>query len=259
MASTRGDCAAGSCRAAATVVNAPEIPLDSNPKFLKYSPDMNLGEVLGIAVNSKGRIVVLNHPGSATAGPLYGNASTQLLEFDRERQVHPRDRQGRLRARLRPRHALRQVRQPLGRRQGDAGGDAVQPAGYVTLNLGRRSEGPDEPDYFRPVGARRPAAAARRRLFRRPDRRRVGLRRQHLHQRRLPQLARREVRQERQLGEGLGIARHRRRARPTRIRGSSTRRTTSPSIGRTTSTSPIATTAASRCSIATASSSASSS
>ena len=26
---------------------------------------MNLGEVLGVAVNSKGRIAVLNHPGSA--------------------------------------------------------------------------------------------------------------------------------------------------------------------------------------------------
>ena len=43
---------------------------------------MNLGEVLGVAVNSKGRVMVLNHPGSATSGPLYGNATTQLLEFD---------------------------------------------------------------------------------------------------------------------------------------------------------------------------------
>src|SRR5678815_5639453 len=67
---------------AATVVNAPEIPWDSNTQFLKYSPDMNLGEVLGVAVNSKGRIAVLNHPGSSTSGPVYGNASTQLLEFD---------------------------------------------------------------------------------------------------------------------------------------------------------------------------------
>src|SRR4029077_5000731 len=62
--------------------NVPKIPFDTSTDFLKYSPDMNLGEVLGVAVNSKGRIVVLNHPGSATSGPLYGNASTQLLEFD---------------------------------------------------------------------------------------------------------------------------------------------------------------------------------
>src|SRR5262245_3627178 len=63
-------------------LNVPRIPFDSAPDFLKYSADMNLGEVLAVAVNSKGRIVVLNHPGSATAGPIYGNASTQLLEFD---------------------------------------------------------------------------------------------------------------------------------------------------------------------------------
>ena len=44
---------------------------------------MNLGEILGVAVNSVGTIMVLNHPGSATTGPLYDGASTQLLEFDR--------------------------------------------------------------------------------------------------------------------------------------------------------------------------------
>src|SRR4029450_7984973 len=62
--------------------NVPKIPFDSVPTPLKYSADMNLGEVLGVAVNSRGRVIVLNHPGSATSGPLYGNATTQLLEFD---------------------------------------------------------------------------------------------------------------------------------------------------------------------------------
>jgi hypothetical protein len=38
--------------------------------------------VLGVAINSRGTLAVLNHPGSATVGPLYGNASTQILEFD---------------------------------------------------------------------------------------------------------------------------------------------------------------------------------
>jgi len=60
----------------------PTIPFESSTDFLKLSPDMNLGEVLGVAVNSKGHVVVLNHQGSAAAGPLYGNASTQILEFD---------------------------------------------------------------------------------------------------------------------------------------------------------------------------------
>ena len=32
------------------VVTAPQIPFDTTTDFLKYSPDMNLGEVLGIAV-----------------------------------------------------------------------------------------------------------------------------------------------------------------------------------------------------------------
>src|SRR5580698_10995907 len=60
----------------------PKIPFESDMDFLKLPADMNFGEVLGIAINSKGQIVVLNHPGSANNAPLYGNSSTQLLEFD---------------------------------------------------------------------------------------------------------------------------------------------------------------------------------
>ena len=62
--------------------SVPRIPFESVPDYFSTSAQMNLGEVLGVAVNSKGRIVILNHPGSATSGPLYGNATTQLLEFD---------------------------------------------------------------------------------------------------------------------------------------------------------------------------------
>src|SRR2546430_1320240 len=62
--------------------SVPLIPFDPDPNFLKLNYQMNLGEVLGVAVNSKGSIVVLNHQGSASSGPLYGNATTQLLEFD---------------------------------------------------------------------------------------------------------------------------------------------------------------------------------
>jgi sugar lactone lactonase YvrE len=132
----------------------PKIPFDTSADFLKYSPDMNLGEVLGVAVNSKGRIVVLNHPGSATSGPLYGNASTQLLEFDQSGKF------------------VREVGKGvygLGYSHGvrfdkydnlwvvDKGTNAVvrfNPAGYVTLNLGRRPEGPDDPAEFYYRGGR---------------------------------------------------------------------------------------------------------
>src|SRR5262245_48290836 len=62
--------------------SVPVIPFDTQTDFLKNSADMNFGEVLGVAVNAKGHVVVLNHPGSAASGPLYGNASTQILEFD---------------------------------------------------------------------------------------------------------------------------------------------------------------------------------
>src|SRR5579862_6054377 len=64
-----------------TPQSAPEIPFDSVP-FLKLTPDRNLGEVLAVAVNSKGHVVVLNHPGSAGTGPVYGASTTQILEFD---------------------------------------------------------------------------------------------------------------------------------------------------------------------------------
>ena len=136
--------------AAANTVTVPEIAFDSDTSFLKYSPDMNLGEVLAVAVNSKGRIVVLNHPGSSTSGPLYGNASTQLLEFDATgkyvREI------GKNVYGLGYGHGIRFDRSD-NLWVVDKGTQAVtkfNPAGYVTLNLGRRSEGPDEPDYFKP-------------------------------------------------------------------------------------------------------------
>src|SRR6188768_877932 len=54
--------------------NAPQIPFETE-EFGKLKPGQNFGEILGVAVNSKGRVVILNHPGSATTGPVYGNAS----------------------------------------------------------------------------------------------------------------------------------------------------------------------------------------
>ncbi len=133
-------------------VTVPEIPFDSNPNFLKVSPDMNFGEVLGIAINSKGRIAVLNHPGSATNGPLYGNASTQLWEFDQNGKFIREIGKGVYG--LGYGHGIRFDRQDnlWVIDKGTSAATRFNPEGYVTLNLGRRSEGPDEPDYFRPLG-----------------------------------------------------------------------------------------------------------
>src|SRR5271166_4926842 len=59
---------------------APTIPFDSVPAFLKLPPDIYLGEVAGVAVNSKGHVFVFSRGG--TTGPAYGAAAAQLLEFD---------------------------------------------------------------------------------------------------------------------------------------------------------------------------------
>ncbi len=132
------------------VINdVPQIPFDADANFLKNSPDMNFGEVLSIAVDSKGNVVVLNHPGTATSGPLYGNATTQLWEFDSHGKF------------------MREIGKGvygLGYAHGvrfdrydnlwvvDKGTNSVMkfnPAGYVVMNLGRRPEGYDSFEYKR--------------------------------------------------------------------------------------------------------------
>jgi DNA-binding beta-propeller fold protein YncE len=59
--------------------SVPEIPYRSVPDFLKLPPDLYLGEVSGVAVNSKGHIFVF--PRGNTNGPAYGASAAQLLEF----------------------------------------------------------------------------------------------------------------------------------------------------------------------------------
>jgi sugar lactone lactonase YvrE len=60
---------------------APVIPYDSVPNLLKLPENMYLGEVAGVAVNSKGHIFVYSRGGSSS-GPAYGNTASQILEFD---------------------------------------------------------------------------------------------------------------------------------------------------------------------------------
>ena len=135
----------------------PTIPFDSQTDYLKNSPDMNFGEVLGVAVNSKGHVVVLNHPGSASSGPLYGNASTQLLEFDQTGKFVREIGKGVYGVGYS--HSVRFDKYD-NLWVVDKGTNVVMrfnPAGFVTLNLGRRPEGPDDPaeSYYRP-GRREP-------------------------------------------------------------------------------------------------------
>lgn len=59
----------------------PAISYESVPNLLKLPDDMHLGEVAGVAVNSKGHIFVYARGGSS-GGPAYGNTASQLLEFN---------------------------------------------------------------------------------------------------------------------------------------------------------------------------------
>lgn len=58
----------------------PEISYRSVPHFLKMPANLYLGEVSGVAVNSKGHVFVFSR--GNTSGPAYGAAAAQLLEFD---------------------------------------------------------------------------------------------------------------------------------------------------------------------------------
>lgn len=131
--------------------NVPLIPYESVPNFLKYSPEMNLGEALGVAVNSKGHLMLLNHPGSANSGgPVYGNATSQLLEFDQNghfiREI------GQNVYALAYSHSIRYDRYDNLWLVDKGAHSAIKfdPAGYVTMNLGRRPEGFDEYEHVEP-------------------------------------------------------------------------------------------------------------
>jgi len=58
----------------------PTIAFDSVPDVLKLPPNLYLGEVTGVALNSKGHIFVLSR--GNTTRPAYAAAAAQLLEFD---------------------------------------------------------------------------------------------------------------------------------------------------------------------------------
>ena len=107
-----------------------------------------------MAENSKGHIILLNHPGTATTGPLYGNATTNLLEFDGRGNFVREIGQGVYG--LGYGHSVR-FDDDDNLWVVDKGTNAVtkfDPAGYVTLNLGRRPEGFDHYEHVDPREAR---------------------------------------------------------------------------------------------------------
>ena len=178
----------------------PELPFTSVPDYPTLPDGMNFGEVPGVAVNSRGHVFVFSRSNSAT-GPAFGAGGGATLRVRSKRRVRPRNRQGAVRLVLRAQRPHRSQRQHLGHRQRFEHGRQVQPEGRVVWVFGRKEEAADGAE---PLEHRRPAAASGRRHVPSAHRRGVGLTGQHLHHRRLHQLARRQVRQERRLGEVMG-------------------------------------------------------
>ncbi len=81
---------------------APEIPFDSvNP--VKMPENMYLGEVAGVALDSKGNIYIFNR--GNTTGPAYAAAAAQLAGIRSQRQIHARNRPQPVRMVVRARRA----------------------------------------------------------------------------------------------------------------------------------------------------------
>jgi len=119
-----------------------EIPFDSVPNFLKMPPDLYLGEVSGVAVNSKGHVFVFSRGG--TSGPAYAATAAQLFEFDATGK-YVREIGKNLYA-WSFAHAVR-VDKDDNIWVVDKGSDMMvrfNPAGQVTMVFGRKKEASDE-------------------------------------------------------------------------------------------------------------------
>jgi hypothetical protein len=67
-------------------LTVPEIPFDSVPNFLKLPDKLYLGEVPGVATNSKGHVFVYSRTGTTTAtlggSRIFTHGGSRLFEFD---------------------------------------------------------------------------------------------------------------------------------------------------------------------------------
>ena len=106
----------------------PEIPFDGDINFLKLPADLHLGEVSGVAVNSKG---TSSSSSAATAPPGRRTARPRrvLLEFGPDGKFIREIGQEPVRVVLCARRTRRQGRQHLGHRQGLGHGRQVQSRG----------------------------------------------------------------------------------------------------------------------------------
>jgi DNA-binding beta-propeller fold protein YncE len=133
----------------------PEIPFDSVPNFLKLPADMNFGEASGVAVNSKGHVVVYTRSNSA-GGPAYGATASQLLEFDQTGRFIREIGKGLYSWSYA--HAVRFDKDDNVWAV-DKGSDMIvriNPEGHVTMVFGRKKEASDEAAAWTRVNPPRP-------------------------------------------------------------------------------------------------------
>jgi hypothetical protein len=173
----------------------PVLNFEADVNFLKLPQDLHLGEVTGLAVNSQKHLFVFSR--GNTTGPAYGASAAQLLEFGPDgrfvREI------GKNLYAWSFAHAVRVDRED-NIWAVDKGSDMIikfNPEGRVVMVFGRKQEASDEETG--PLKHPNPLPAT--------DRRDVGSRGQHLHQRRLHQLTGRQGGQERHLGQIVGPAR----------------------------------------------------
>src|SRR5580692_8438223 len=140
----------------------PEIPYDSTPNLLKMPNDIYLGEVLGVATNSKGHIYVYTRTGSVnlTTGTnrVFVRSASRLFEFDQNGKYVREIGQGLYgfiqahAVRVDPQDNIWIV---------DEGSNMIikfDPEGRVLMNLGRKPEAINNP--VRPASQPAPGASA---------------------------------------------------------------------------------------------------
>jgi streptogramin lyase len=134
---------------------SPQIPFDADADFLKLPPDLYLGEVAGVAINSQKHIFVFSRGNSS--GPAYGATASQLLEFAPDgaflREI------GRHLYAWSYAHAVK-IDQHDNIWAIDKGSDMVikfNPQGRVIMVFGRKKEASDEAGPWTRVNPARPA------------------------------------------------------------------------------------------------------
>ena len=183
--------------------DVPSIAYDSVPDPVRLPRDVYFGECSGVALNSAGHIFVLSRGNSI--GPAYGAAAAQLLEFDRNGRF-VREIGHNLYA-WSFAHTVKVDRQD-NVWVTDKGSDMIikfTPEGRVAMVFGRKQEASDEETA--PLKHPNPPLPSEPGRFRQVTDVAWDAVGQHVYQRRIHQLARREGRQRRQLAQVVGRAR----------------------------------------------------